>query len=227
VFITVAANIAAMAPGTNIGAATPISGDGQDIPQDLRRKVMNDTIAYAKTIAEQRGRNKDWVVKAVTEAASITEQEALRNKVIDIVASSPQELLVAINGRTVKVAGGKTLTLRTKDTPFQEIPKNWRESLLMFLAHPNVFYILMLLAIYGILGELQNPGRDLPWRDWRDCAAARAVCGVGAARERAGRRADSAGVRAVRGGAVHHLAWGADGGRAGLVHHRLDYPVPV
>jgi membrane-bound serine protease (ClpP class) len=128
----------------------------------MRRKVMNDTIAYAKTIAEQRGRNKDWVVKAVTEAASITEQEALRNKVIDIVASSPQELLVAINGRTVKVAGGKTLTLRTKDAPFQEIPKNWRESLLMFLAHPNVFYILMLLAIYGILGELQNPGATFP-----------------------------------------------------------------
>jgi membrane-bound serine protease (ClpP class) len=162
VFITVAANVAAMAPGTNIGAATPVSGDGQEIPQDLRRKVMNDTIAYAKTIAEQRGRNKDWVVKAVTEAASITEQEALRNKVIDIVASSPQELLVAIDGRKVKVAGGKTLTLRTKDAPFQEIPKNWRESLLMFLAHPNVFYILMLLAIYGILGELQNPGATYP-----------------------------------------------------------------
>jgi len=162
VFITVAANIAAMAPGTNIGAATPISGDGSDIPQDLRRKVMNDTIAYAKTIAEQRGRNKEWVVKAVTEAASITEQEALRNKVIDIVASSPQELLVAIDGRTVKVAGDKTFTLRTKDAPFQEIPKNWRESLLMFLAHPNVFYILMLLAIYGILGELQNPGATFP-----------------------------------------------------------------
>lgn len=162
VFITVAANIAAMAPGTNIGAATPISGDGQDIPQDLRRKVMNDTIAYAKTIAEQRGRNKDWVVKAVTEAASITEQEALGNKVIDIVVSSPQELLTAIDGRTVKVTGDKKITLRTKGAPFQETPKTWRETLLMFLAHPNVFYILMLLAIYGILGELQNPGATFP-----------------------------------------------------------------
>ncbi len=162
VFITVAANIAAMAPGTNIGAATPISSDGQDIPKDLRRKVMNDTIAYAKTIAEQRGRNKDWVVKAVTEAASITEREALDNRVIDVIASSPQDLLVKIDGRKVQVAGDKTVTLRTKDAPLQEVPKTWRETLLMFLANPNVFYILMLLAIYGILGELQNPGATLP-----------------------------------------------------------------
>ena len=162
VFITVAANIAAMAPGTNIGAATPVSGDGQDIPKDLKRKVMNDTIAYAKTIAEQRGRNKDWVVKAVTEAASITEREALANRVIDVIATSPQDLLVKIDGRKVQVAGGKTVTLRTKDALLQEVPKSWRESLLMFLAHPNVFYILMLLAIYGILGELQNPGATFP-----------------------------------------------------------------
>jgi len=162
VFITVSANIAAMAPGTNIGAATPVAGDGQDIPKDLKRKVMNDTIAYAKTIAEQRGRNKDWVVKAVTEAASITDSEALANRVIDVIASSPQDLLAKIDGRKVKVAGGKTVTLRTKDAPLREIPKTWRESLLMFLAHPNVFYILMLLAIYGILGELQNPGATFP-----------------------------------------------------------------
>lgn len=162
VFITVAANIAAMSPGTNIGAATPISGDGQDIPKDLKRKVMNDTIAYAKTIAEQRGRNKDWVVKAVTEAASITEREALANRVIDVIASSPQDLLAKIDGRKVQVAGDKIVTLRTKDAPLQEVPKTWRETLLMFLANPNVFYILMLLAIYGILGELQNPGATLP-----------------------------------------------------------------
>lgn len=90
VFITVSANIAAMAPGTNIGAATPVSGSGEDIPQDLKRKVMNDTIAYAKTIAKQRGRNVDWVVKAVTEAASITETEALEKRVIDVVAFSPR-----------------------------------------------------------------------------------------------------------------------------------------
>ncbi|MCS7209022.1 MAG: nodulation protein NfeD, partial [Fimbriimonadales bacterium] len=162
VFITVAANVAAMAPGTNIGAATPVAGGGQDIPKDMRRKVMNDTIAYAKTIAEQRGRNKEWVVKAVTEATSVTEREALQNKVIDLIANSPQDLLVKIDGRTVRVAGGQTVTLRTKDAPLREVPKNWRESLLIFLAHPNVFYILMLLAIYGILGELQNPGATLP-----------------------------------------------------------------
>lgn len=162
VFITVSANIAAMAPGTNIGAATPVAGGGEDIPRDLKRKIMNDTIAYAKTIAEQRGRNKDWVVKAVTEAASITETEALQKGVIDLIASSPQELLAKIDGRQVKVAEGKVVRLATRGAPLREIPKNWRESLLMFLANPNVFYILMLLAIYGILGELQNPGATLP-----------------------------------------------------------------
>lgn len=162
VFITVSANIAAMAPGTNIGAATPVSGSGEDIPQDLKRKVMNDTIAYAKTIAKQRGRNVDWVVKAVTEAASITETEALEKRVIDVVAFSPQQLLAKVDGRKVQVADGQTVVLRTRNAPLVEVPKTWRETLLMFLAHPNVFYILMLLAIYGLLGELQNPGATFP-----------------------------------------------------------------
>lgn len=162
VFITVSANIAAMAPGTNIGAATPVSGSGEDIPQDLKRKVMNDTIAYAKTIAKQRGRNVDWVVKAVTEAASITETEALEKRVIDVVAFSPQELLAKVDGRKVQVADGQTVVLRARNAPLVEVPKTWRETLLMFLAHPNVFYILMLLAIYGLLGELQNPGATFP-----------------------------------------------------------------
>jgi len=162
VFITVSANIAAMAPGTNIGAATPVSGSGEDIPQDLKRKVMNDTIAYAKTIAKQRGRNVDWVVKAVTEAASITETEALEKHVIDVVAFSPQQLLAKVDGRKVQVADGQTVVLRTRNAPLVEVPKTWRETLLMFLAHPNVFYILMLLAVYGLLGELQNPGATFP-----------------------------------------------------------------
>jgi len=162
VFITVASHVAAMAPGTNIGAATPVSGDGSDIPEDMKRKVMNDTIAYAKTIAQQRGRNEKWVVKAVTEAASITETEALKQNVIDIVASSPADLLRQIDGRKVKLQDGRTLTLRTKDAPMREVPKTWREVLLNFLANPNVFYILMILAVYGILGELQNPGATFP-----------------------------------------------------------------
>ncbi|MFQ3610133.1 MAG: nodulation protein NfeD [Fimbriimonadales bacterium] len=162
VFITVSAHVAAMAPGTNIGAATPVSGDGGDIPEDLKRKVMNDTIAYAKAIAQQRGRNEEWVVKAVTEAASITETEALKQNVIDLVANSPADLLRQIDGRKVKLQDGRTLTLSTKGAPLREVPKSWREVLLNFLANPNVFYILMILAVYGILGELQNPGATFP-----------------------------------------------------------------
>ncbi len=162
VFITVSSHIAAMAPGTNIGAATPVSGSGEDIPEDLKRKVMNDTIAYAKTIAQQRGRNEVWVVKAVTEAASITETEALKMDVIDVVANSPADLLEKMDGRKVKLQDGRTLTLKTKDAPFREVPKTWREVLLGFLANPNVFYLLMIIAVYGILGELQNPGATFP-----------------------------------------------------------------
>jgi len=162
VFITIAAHIAAMAPGTNIGAATPIAGDGEDIPKDLKRKVMNDTIAYARTIARQRGRNEEWVVKAVTEAASIPEEEAKRYKVIDLIATDMGDLLRQIDGRKVTLKNGAVLTLHTKNAPTQEIPKTWREALLTFLAHPNVFYILMLLGVYGLLFELQNPGATLP-----------------------------------------------------------------
>jgi membrane-bound serine protease (ClpP class) len=162
VFITIAAHIAAMAPGTNIGAATPVSGGGEDIPKDLKRKVMNDTIAYARTLARQRGRNEEWVVKAVTEAASIPEQEAKRYRVIDLIATDMGDLLRQVDGRKVTLSNGVVVTLRTKNVPTQEIPRTWREMLLSFLAHPNVFYILMLLGIYGLLFELQNPGATLP-----------------------------------------------------------------
>ncbi len=162
VFITISAHIAAMAPGTNIGAATPVAGDGNDIPQDMRKKVLNDTIAYARTIARQRGRNEDWVVKAVTEAASIPEDEAKKLGVIDLIANNPNDLLKQINGHTVKLIDGKTLTLKTKDAPLQEIPMTWRERLLVFITHPNVFYFLFLLAFYGIITEIQNPGLIIP-----------------------------------------------------------------
>lgn len=162
VFITISANIAAMAPGTNIGAATPVAGDGQDIPQDMRKKVLNDTIAYARTIARQRGRNEDWVVKAVTEAASIPEGDAKQLRVIDLIANSPSDLLKQINGRTVTLSEGKKRTLRTANAPLQEIPMNWRERLLVFITHPNVFYFLFLIALYGIITEVQNPGLVFP-----------------------------------------------------------------
>lgn len=162
VFLTISAHIAAMAPGTNIGAATPVSGDGGEIPKDMRRKVMNDTVAFAKTIARQRGRNEEWVVKAVTEAASIPETDALRLKVIDLVANSPADLLNKMHGRKIKLVRGQTVTLNTRDAPMQEIPKTWSETLLMFIAHPNVFYFLFLLAFYGLIAELQNPGATFP-----------------------------------------------------------------
>jgi membrane-bound serine protease (ClpP class) len=98
----------------------------------------------------------------VTEAASIPEEEAKRYKVIDLIATDMGDLLRQIDGRKVTLKNGAVLTLHTKNAPTQEIPKTWREALLTFLAHPNVFYILMLLGVYGLLFELQNPGATLP-----------------------------------------------------------------
>lgn len=161
VFLTIASHVAVMAPGTNIGAATPVSGDGGEISKDMKQKVMNDTVAFARAIAKERGRNEKWVEKAVTEAASIPAHEALEQKVIDLIAEDMPQLLSKVDGRKVKVKGGET-TLRTKGAIPVEVPRSWRENLLIALSNPNVFYILILLAINGILLELQNPGATLP-----------------------------------------------------------------
>lgn len=157
-FITVAAQIAAMAPTTHIGSATPISGEGG---KDLERKVTHAMSSYMKTLAERRGRNAQWAVKAVQEGISATEQEALKLKVIDIVSPSRQALLKSIDGRTVSVAGGK-VTLKTEGAPVKTMPMTSQERLMDFLANPNVIGILILIAMYGIIGEISNPGTILP-----------------------------------------------------------------
>lgn len=162
VFLTLAAHVAAMTPGTNIGAATPVSGSGEDIPKDMRQKVMNDTTAFARTIAAQRNRNEDWAVQAVTEAATLTDAEALKKNVINLVAPDVPSLLEQLDGRKVRIDHKTVITLQTKGTIPQEIPKTLRESFLLFLAHPNVLYILITLAMVGLIAELQNPGATLP-----------------------------------------------------------------
>jgi len=160
-FIAYAAHVAAMSPGTSIGAATPIQMGGGDIQKDLGRKVKNDAVSYIRSLATQRGRNADWAEKAVREGGSLPEAEALKMKVVDLVARDLKELLAELDGRTVVVAG-VTRTLHTKGATTNEFKPSWRQALLSRLIDPNIAYILFILGFYGLLFELSNPGAVLP-----------------------------------------------------------------
>jgi len=160
VFITMAAHVAAMAPATNIGAAHPVAlGGGVD--KESMRKIENDAAAFARTIATERGRNADWAEKAVRQSVSVTEREAERLKVIDIVADSIPDLLAKIDGRTVKTVKGP-VTLATKGAVVQAIEIGFRDRFLNVITDPNVAYILMMLGMLGLFFELSNPGAVLP-----------------------------------------------------------------
>lgn len=160
VFITMAANVAAMAPATNIGAAHPVAlGGGAD--KESMRKIENDAAAFIRTVARERGRNADWAEKAVRQSVSVTEREALKLKVIDLVADSLPDLLEKIDGRKVKTAKGE-VTLATRDAPVKAIEIGMRDRFLNVITDPNVAYVLMTLGMLGLFFELSNPGVILP-----------------------------------------------------------------
>ena len=160
VFITMAAHVAAMAPATNIGAASPVAlGGGAD--KTMMKKIENDAAAFIRTVALERGRNADWAEKAVREAVAITEREALKLKVIDLVADSVPDLLEKIDGRTIKLPKG-TVTLATKGAPVRPIEIGFRDRFLNIITDPNVAYVLMMLGMLGLFFELSNPGVILP-----------------------------------------------------------------
>lgn len=161
VFITVAAHIAAMAPGTSIGAAHPVSSTGEDIPGAMEKKVVNYAASYIRSLAEQRGRNADWAELAVRESAAISEKQALEKRVIDLVAPDLNSLLRQIDGRTVKLPQ-RTVVLKTREAPVQRSEMVLRERLLHVLVNPNVLAILGVLALYGLIAEIQNPGAIFP-----------------------------------------------------------------
>ncbi len=160
VFITMAAHIAAMAPQTNIGAAHPVSL-GEKLDATMTEKVTNDAVAYIKSLAEQRGRNASWAEDAVRKSVSVTEQEALKLGVIDLVAPNLDALLVAIDGRTVKLATGER-KLSTAHATVVRLDMGIRDRILRTITDPNVAYILMMLGIYGLFFELTNPGAVFP-----------------------------------------------------------------
>ncbi len=160
-FITMAGHIAAMAPGTNIGAAHPVSGEGKDIEGDMRKKAENDLAAFARSIADKRDRNADWAEEAVRESVSITEAEALEQKVIDIVAEDVPDLLVQLDGRSASVAG-EEVTLRTAQAEIHYRQMTWRQQVLAVVSHPQIALMLLSIGSLGLLIELYNPGLIFP-----------------------------------------------------------------
>ncbi len=160
VMITMAAHIAAMAPGTNIGAAHPVNlGGGMD--EEMKKKVENDAIAYAQGIAQKRGRNEEWAAQAVKESVSVTAEKALELHIIDVVASNLSELLSQVHGRKVTLESG-VKELNTKDAEIVRVEMGLRHRILNTLTNPNIAYILMILGFYGLIFELSNPGAVLP-----------------------------------------------------------------
>ena len=161
VFITMAAHVAAMAPATNIGAAHPVTAGGGDMGKEMSKKVANDAAAFARSLAAERGRNVEWAEKAVRSSVSVTEREAVKLKVVDLVADNLQDLLAKVDGRIVKTARG-TVTLQTRDAPVKRIEIRFRDKFLALITDPNIAYILMMVGMLGIFFELQNPGVVLP-----------------------------------------------------------------
>ena len=160
VFITMAANIAAMAPGTNIGAAHPVSLQaGMD--SVMNAKATNDAAAFIRTIAEKRNRNLEWAEDAVRESVSVTAREALDKNIIDLVVYDVASLLEQIDGKTVELQGG-TKTLSTSKASVENLEMIFIEKLLNILGDPNIAYMLMLLGFYGLLFELYSPGAIFP-----------------------------------------------------------------
>ena len=160
VFITMAAHVAAMAPATNIGAAHPVAvGGGGD--KEMIKKVENDAAAFARTIATERGRNAEWAEKAVRSSVSATEREAVKLKIVDLVAESVPDLLAKIDGRPAKTSKGQ-VTLATKGAPVNVIEVRFRDRFLALISDPNIAYLLMMAGMLGIFFELSNPGAILP-----------------------------------------------------------------
>jgi membrane-bound serine protease (ClpP class) len=160
VFITMSAHIAAMSPGTNIGAAHPVAV-GEKMDKTVAEKATNDAAAYIKSIAESRGRNIKWAEDAVRKSVSATETEALKNNIVDLIAKDLSALLLEIDGRKVKTAYGEK-TLKTAGAKVVRHEMGFRHRILNLIGDPNIAYILMMLGFYGLFFELTNPGAIFP-----------------------------------------------------------------
>jgi membrane-bound serine protease (ClpP class) len=158
VMITMAADIAAMAPGTNIGAAHPVGAGGKDISGKMSEKVTNDMVAHAQSVAEERGRNKEWVEQAIRESVSVTEKEALKENIIDLIAKDTDDLIRQLKGREIK---GKGVIMLDKAEKVM-IKPSLRTKILKTISNPNIAYILLMLGFAGLYFELSHPGAIFP-----------------------------------------------------------------
>ncbi len=161
VMITVAGHVAAMAPGTNIGAAHPVTAGGKDIGETMSEKVVNDMASYGRGIAEDKGRNAAWVEKAIRESVSITAEEALKINVIDLVAKDMDELFRLVDGKEVSLVSGK-VTLKTDGLERTLFQPGFRDRVLKTVSDPNIAYILMMIGLAGLYFELAHPGAIFP-----------------------------------------------------------------
>ena len=161
VMVTVAAHVAAMAPGTNIGAAHPVTAGGKDIQKSMSEKVVNDMASYGRGIAEQKGKNGEWVEKAIRESVSITAEEALEKNVIDLIAKDIDALIELLDGKEVNLNDGK-VTLKTADLSKTYYRPGFRDKVLKTISDPNIAYILMMIGLAGLYFELSHPGVIFP-----------------------------------------------------------------
>ena len=175
-YILYASHVAAMAPGTNLGAATPVAMDvpglgaspksgeaGKQAPRDaMAEKAMSDAAAYIRSLAQLRGRNAEWAEKAVRESVSLSAREALEQKVVDLVAEDIADLLKQLDGRTVKLASGSKVVLATANAEVLRFEADWRTRLLTAITSPGVALILMMIGVYGLFFEFYNPGFGVP-----------------------------------------------------------------
>ena len=161
VFITMAAHVAAMTPGTNIGAAHPVAMGGGEMDNTMKEKVENDAAAYIKSIAEQHGRNASWAEDAVRKSVSVTEQEALKLNIIDLIAEDIPALLKHLHGKKIALSNG-SITFSSEAATLRDFPMGTRLELLKILSDPNIAYLLMSIGTIGIMAELYSPGAILP-----------------------------------------------------------------
>jgi membrane-bound serine protease (ClpP class) len=161
VFIAMAAHVAAMAPGTHIGAAHPVNSNGADIPGAMGEKILNDSVAKLKALADLRGRPAAWADDAVRRSRSITDAEAASRGVVDLVAPSLGDLLAKLDGRAVRTQEG-VVQLRTSGAEVRRIPPTFVDAILAFLVNPDIAYILLTIGIFGVIFELTSPGAVAP-----------------------------------------------------------------
>lgn len=160
-FVTLAAHVAAMVPSSNLGAAHPVTGWGGDVKGDMRKKVVNDAAAWARSLAETRGHNGEWAAKAVTDSAALTAAEALEHHVVDLVVPNMDALMVALDGRQLQVRGGSR-TLHTRGAALRTQEPSLAQSFYELLSDPSLVYVLLLLGLAGLFLEFQSPGLWVP-----------------------------------------------------------------